>query len=55
MELEVVEVEVAMKDLVEMAGEVIAKATHNGVRPLEQHVGKWRMTKCRQQGDMSVF
>ena len=62
MELEVevevemkVEVEVAMDDLVEMAGEVVAKATHNDVRPLEQHVGEWRMAKCRNKMTYRCF
>ena len=48
-ELEVVEVEMAMEDLVEMAGEVVAKAAHNDVRPSEQHIDEWKMAKCRNR------
>ena len=54
-ELEVVEVEMAMEDLVEMAGEVVAKAAHNHVRPSEQHVGEWRMAKCRNKVTCRCF
>ena len=55
MELEVVEVEVAMEDLVEMAGEVVAKAAHNHVRPSEQYVGEWRTAKCRNKVTSQCF
>ena len=54
-ELEVVEVEVAIEDLVEMASEGVAKVAHNDVRPSEQHVGEWKMAKYRNRVTCRCF
>ena len=54
-ELEVVEVEVVIEDLVEMARAIFAKAVHNHMRPSEEHVSEWRTTKCRNKVTCRCF